>query len=92
MKKVLSFYNELNNSFKYRSHSAEVVRFVEQTYPTLTAKSIAGPLFDNELNIDREDRKDLFYLVTFKKDCPENQIHLKIKKSTKEVSEIEKYY
>ncbi len=84
-------YNRVKNNWTYRIHTQEVTRFVKEMYPSLTVKNILGPLFDNELNIDKAERKELIYLVIFQKDCPENQIHLKVKKSTIEVSEIEKY-
>ena len=85
-------YNKLKSTWIYRSHTDAVHTFVREMYPTLTAKSILGPLFDNDDFIDKEEQKELIYLVTFNKDCPENQIHLKVQKSTKEVSEIEKLY
>lgn len=85
-------YNDMLNKYRYRSHSEEVKRFVKDMYPTLAAKSISGPLFDNKNHLDDSKRKDLIYLVTFCKKCPENQIHLKVKKSSKEVSEVERFY
>lgn len=92
MKFLFSTYNDLINKFKYRSHTNEVFAFVKQSYPTLSPKSILGPLFDNEENRDSSERESLFYLVTFKKDCPENQIHLQVDKVSKKVSEVERYY
>jgi len=83
-------FNKLKNTYNYRGHTKEVNRFVIEMYPTLTAKSILGPLFDNDNFYDREDQKDLFYLVTFNKDCPENQVHLKVEKSSKKVSEVQR--
>ena len=83
--KSMNFLKYYRNKIFYRHHTKSVYEFLRETFPTLKLKAVMGPLeSDNKQN-------ELFYLVTFDKDCPENQIHLKIDKSTMEVSEAERY-
>ena len=79
----MNLFRNLKNKFKYKEHSRSVSKFLREHY-TLEVKSVQGPLLDNE------DTEQLFYLVTFVKECPENKITLKVDRDTKEVSEVER--
>ena len=79
----MKLLNKLKNRLKYKSHTAEVHRFISNNY-TLEVKECRGPI------IDSEPTKELYYLVIFKKECPENSITLKIDIETKTVSEVER--
>jgi hypothetical protein len=88
MKKILNeLYNHYKNMYAYRYHTKTVHEFIKNKYPSEKTQLCWGPIFDNDCNIDREDEETVYYLVSFKKDFPENSLTLKINKKTKEITE-----